>query len=330
MDFVVLLAQAAPLAEPLWPTWIWVAFLAFIAAMLAIDLGLFNRNSHEIHFREAITWAAVWIVLALVFMGYVWHHAGQQKAMEYLTGYLIEKALSVDNLFVFLLLFRYFRVEPKYQHRVLFYGILGAIIMRGIMIMAGVRLIERFEWLIYLFGAFLVYTGIKMAMEKDKHFEPEANPVLKLFRRWFRVTPDYHGDRFFVPVDGRKVATPLFVVLLMVETTDLIFAVDSIPAIFAVTNDSFILFTSNIFAILGLRSLFFALHGVMSMFHYLSYGLSLVLVFVGTKMLIHHWVKIPIGLSLGVVAGVLAVSVILSLMFPKKAEEVTPPVVGPS
>lgn len=324
MPYLSALAVAATDKAPApgTPLWMWGAFLAFIAIMLAIDLGLLNRKAHAIKFREAITWVCVWVSLALLFMAYVWHRSGQNKAMEFLTGYLIEQSLSVDNLFVFLLLFKFFRVDAKYQHRVLFYGILGAIFMRAILIIAGSALVQRVDAVIYIFGLFLVYTGIKMALEKDKEFHPEDNPVLKLFRKYFPVAPDYHEDRFFVRHAGKLVATPLFVVLLLVESTDLVFAVDSIPAIFAVTNDPFILFTSNIFAILGLRSMFFALSGVMTMFHYLAYGLSVVLVFVGAKMLLHSVFPIPTPVSLAVVAGVLAVAVGLSIIFPKAPDVV--------
>ncbi len=308
--------------------WLWVGFNAFVVAMLLLDLLVFHRTAHEIRTREAATWTVFWIALALVFNYGVYHFMGPQTGLEFLTGYLIEKALSVDNIFVFVLIFSYFNVPLKYQHRVLFWGILGALIMRGTMILAGAALINRFHWVMYVFGAFLVITGIRMALQTDDSIEPESNPILKLVRRVLPVTGQYHGQHFFVRekvgARVRTVATPLFVVLILVETTDLIFAVDSIPAIFAITTDPFIVYTSNIFAILGLRALYFLLAGVIHKFHYLKLGLSIVLVFVGTKMLLEDVLHIPIGISLGVVAGVLALSVIASLLFPKEVEEHSP------
>lgn len=297
--------------------WAWVLFNLFVLAMLALDLGVFHRTVHEVKVKEALAWSAVWIVLALLFNAWVYSARGPQAGLEFFTGYLIEKALSVDNVFVFLLIFTYFRVPAAYQHKVLFWGILGALAMRAIFIAAGVALIHRFHWIIYLFGAFLVITGIKMALAKDKEIHPERNPVLRLFRRWVPVTEQYEGERFFVWRDGRRWATPLFVTLLLVETTDLIFAVDSIPAILAITQDAYIVYTSNVFAILGLRALYFALAGFMKMFHYLHYGLSLILVFVGVKMLLANLYKISIAWSLALIAGVLALSVALSLLRPK-------------
>ena len=299
--------------------WKWVFFNLFVLAMLALDLGVFHRKQHTVKMKEALGWSAVWIVLALLYAVGVHYWMGQQKALEFLTGYLIEKSLSVDNLFVFLLLFSYFRVKSEYQHEVLFWGILGALIMRAIFIAVGVTLITRFEWIIYIFGAILIYSGIKMALKQEEEVHPERNPVLKLFRKFVPVTPDYEGGKFFVRREGRSFATPLFVVLLMVETTDLIFAVDSIPAVLAISQDPFIVYTSNVFAILGLRALYFALAGVMNLFHLLHYGLSLILVFVGAKMILAAWhIKIPIGIALAVVAGVLALSVVASLIWPKK------------
>ncbi len=306
---------------PLMPggVWKWVFFNLFVLAMLALDLGVFHRKQHTVKMKEALGWSAVWIVLALLYAVGVHYWMGQQKALEFLTGYLIEKSLSVDNLFVFLLLFSYFRVKSEYQHEVLFWGILGALIMRAIFIAVGVTLITRFEWIIYIFGAILIYSGIKMALKQEEEVHPERNPVLKLFRKFVPVTPDYEGGKFFVRREGRSFATPLFVVLLMVETTDLIFAVDSIPAVLAISQDPFIVYTSNVFAILGLRALYFALAGVMNLFHLLHYGLSLILVFVGAKMILAAWhIKIPIGIALAVVAGVLALSVVASLIWPKK------------
>jgi len=263
--------------------------------------------------REASIWSAVWIGLALLFNLGIWHYLGPQKGVEFLTGYLIEKSLSVDNIFVFALIFGYFAVPQEYQHRVLFWGILGALVMRAIFIAAGAALLASFHWIIYVFGAFLIVTGIKMVLTPAKGLEPEKNPVVRLVRRLFPVSDRYHGQRFFVRDRGILTATPLFVVLALVETTDLIFAVDSIPAIFAVTSDPFIVYTSNVFAILGLRSLYFLLAGVMSKFEYLKLGLAAILVFVGTKMAIIDLYKIPSTVSLGVVAAILAVAVVASL-----------------
>ncbi len=299
--------------------WLWTGFNVFVLAMLALDLGVFHRQAHVVSFKESITWTVVWVALALLFNAGVWHFAGPQKALEFFTGYLIEKSLSVDNVFVFALLFSYFAVPAKYQHKVLFWGILGALIMRAIMIAAGAALISRFTWIVYLFGAFLVLTGIKMIVKREEQIHPERNPVVRWFKKLMPVTADYRGDRFFVTEGGRRWATPLFVVLLLVEFSDLIFAVDSIPAIFAVTTDSFIVYTSNVFAILGLRSLYFALAGVMDKFHYLKIGLGLVLAFVGIKMLLAHTAfKIPTLASLGVVVLILAISVVWSLLRPRK------------
>jgi len=307
--------------------WLWVGFNVFVLAMLALDLGVFHRQAHVVSFKESIAWTVVWVVLALLFNGGVWYFSGSQKALEFFTGYLIEKSLSVDNVFVFALLFSYFAVPAKYQHKVLFWGILGALVMRAIMIAAGAALIAKFTWIIYVFGAFLILTGIKMIVKREEEIHPERNPVVKGFKKLMPVTADYRGDRFFVKEGGRRWATPLFVVLLLVEFSDLIFAVDSIPAIFAVTTDPFIVYTSNVFAILGLRSLYFALAGVMDKFHYLKIGLGVVLSFVGVKMLLAHtaW-KIPTLLSLGVVVVILATSVVWSLLRPKR---VTLPTLAP-
>jgi tellurite resistance protein TerC len=299
--------------------WLFVGFNAFVLVMLALDLGVFHRHAHVVSLRESITWTFVWIALALVFNAGVWHYAGEQKALEFFTGYVIEKSLSVDNVFVFALLFSYFAVPPLYQHKVLFWGVLGALIMRAIMIGLGAALIAKFAWIIYIFGAFLILTGVKMIVKQEEEIHPERNPVVRLFKRMMPVTKDYHGDRFFVIEQGRRAATPMFVVLLLVEFTDLIFAVDSIPAIFAVTTDPFIVYTSNIFAIMGLRSLYFALAGVMDTFHYLKVGLGVVLSFVGVKMLLSHTAyKIDTLVSLGVIVGILAIAVVASLVFPKK------------
>ena len=299
---------------------LWVGFNLFVLAMLALDLGVFHRKAHVVKLRESLVWTAVWVALALVFNAGVWYYAGSQKALEFLTGYLIEKSLSVDNVFVFALLFSYFAVPSLYQHKVLFWGVLGALVMRAIMIVLGTALITKFSWVIYIFGAFLVLTGVKMIVKREEEIHPERNPVVRWFKKFMPVTNDYRGDRFFVMQDGRRWATPLFVVLLLVEVSDLVFAVDSIPAIFAVTNDPFIVYTSNVFAILGLRSLYFALAGVMDKFHYLKIGLGVVLAFVGVKMILAHTAyKIDTLVALLIVVLVLAVSVIASLLRPKVA-----------
>ena len=299
--------------------WLWIGFNVFVLAMLALDLGVFHRKAHVVTIKESIAWTVVWITLALLFNLGVAHTMGDAKGLEFFTGYVIEKSLSVDNVFVFALLFSYFAVPPLYQHKVLFWGILGALIMRAIMIFLGAALIDRFAWIIYVFGAFLILTGIKMIVKREEEIHPERNPVVRWFKKLVPVTGDYRGDRFFVRENGVLMATPLFVALLLVEISDLIFAVDSIPAIFAVTRDPFIVYTSNVFAILGLRSLYFALAGVMDKFHYLKIGLGVVLSFVGLKMLLGHtaW-KIDTHVSLAVIVLILAASVILSLLRPKK------------
>ncbi len=305
--------------------WLWVGFNVFVLAMLALDLGVFHRQAHVVALRESLTWTGVWVGLALVFNLGVWHYAGSTKALEFFTGYLIEKSLSVDNVFVFALLFSYFAVPSLFQHKVLFWGILGALIMRAIMIAAGAALIAKFAWIICVFGGFLILTGIKMIVKREEEIHPERNPVVKWFKRLMPVTPDYRGDKFFVRENGTRMATPLFMVLLLVEIFDLIFAVDSIPAIFAVTKDPFIVYTSNVFAILGLRSLYFALAGVIDKFHYLKIGLGVVLTFVGVKMILAHtaW-KIDTLVSLGVILAILTVSVVWSLLKPKKLKNVVP------
>jgi tellurite resistance protein TerC len=294
----------------------WVLFNIFVAAMLALDLGVFHRPGHVIKFREAVAWSFVWIALAAAFAVILYFWRGQTHALEFVTGYVIELSLSVDNLFIFLLIFRYFKVPPTDQHKVLFWGIVGALVMRLIFILVGVTLISRFHFIIYVFGAFLVYSGIKLLFH-DEDIHPETNPVLGLLRRWMPVTETYEEGKFLVRRPG-LMATPLLVVLVVVETTDLLFATDSIPAVLAITLNSFIVYTSNVFAILGLRSMYFALAGMMEVFHYLHYGLSLVLIFIGVKMLVSHYYEIPTVVALAVVGGVLAVSVIASLMFPKK------------
>lgn len=304
--------------------WWWVGFNALVLSLLALDLGVFHRESKAVSVKEALGWSAVWISLAIAFgigIGFV---MGRQSALEFFAGYLVEEALSVDNLFVFIMIFGFFRIPPALQHRVLFWGILGALLMRGFMIGAGAMLIARFHAVIYLFGAFLIFTGIRMAFQGDAHIEPEANPVIRLVRRIFPVTTKFHDDKFFVkePIKPggalRLVATPLFVVLVLVETTDVMFALDSIPAIFGVTKDPFLVYTSNVFAILGLRSMYFVLAGVIGKFHLLKYGLSVVLSFVGLKMLLSEVYPISIGWSLGVVAFVLVSSVLLSLVIKPK------------
>ncbi len=307
---------------------LWGVFNIFVVILLVIDLKVFHRDEHEVSVKEALVWSAVWISLALLFNLGLYFWQGGDKAMQFLAGYLIEKSLSMDNLFVFLLLFAYFGVAPKYQHDVLFWGILGALIMRGIFILAGVTLIEKFHWMIYVFGAFLIYTGVKLALEKDKEIHPENNPVLKLFRRFAPVSEEYHGKKFFIKQGKRLLATPLFLVLLVIETTDVIFAVDSVPAVLAVSRDPFIVYTSNVFAILGLRALYFALAGVMRMFHYLHYGLAAILVFVGLKMLVGGvGLEIHTAIALGVVGGILAISIAASMLWPpQKAAAETMPV----
>ncbi len=295
--------------------YVWAGFIAFVILLLAIDLGIFHRKSHEVKIKEALIWSAVWISLALIFNYGVYVFLGKEKGLEFLTGYLIEKSLSVDNLFVFIMLFTYFNVKPKYQHKVLFWGILGALIMRAIFIFAGVALISKFHWVIYIFGSFLVFTGIKMLFHKDEEITPDKNPLVRLFKKFFPVTERMHEGNFFVKINSKTFATPLFVVLLIVEFTDLIFAVDSIPAILAISNDTFIIFTSNVFAILGLRALYFALAGITKYFHYLKYGLSAILVFVGIKMVIVGFYKIPIIYSLLTILGILLISVLASVMF---------------
>jgi tellurite resistance protein TerC len=295
----------------------WIAFNVFVLLMLVLDLAVFHRKSHTVKFREALLGSALWISLALAFavLVYFWH--GRPATLEFITGYVIELSLSVDNLFIFLLIFRFFKVPAEQQHKVLFWGILGALIMRGIFILVGVGLMRRFEWIAYIFGALLIYSGIKLFTQKEMEIHPENNPVLRLFRKFVPVTKDYEGGKFFVK-RARLYATPLLIVLLVVETTDLIFAVDSIPAILAITLDAFIVYTSNVFAILGLRSMYFALAGMMELFHYLHYGLSLVLIFVGAKMLVTHYYKIPTTVALGIVAGVLTISVLASVLHPQK------------
>lgn len=308
---------------------LWGLFIAFILGMLALDLGVFHRREHRVDTREATIWTLVWIALSLAFNLWVYLRFGPQHGLEFFTGYVIEKALSVDNIFVFIVIFRYFAVKPEHQHRVLFWGILGALLLRGIFIAAGTALLARFDWIIFVFGAFLVYTGFKILRSQETEVHPDRNPLLKLFRRFVPMTSDYRGKHFFVREGGRLLATPLLLVLVVVEATDVVFAVDSIPAIFGITHDPFIVFTSNIFAILGLRALYFLLAGLMHKFRYLSFGLGLVLVFIGVKMLIHDWFEIPITASLGVVAFLLGGSIALSLLRPAPPETVPDPLHEP-
>ncbi len=297
------------------PEWMsWIGFTVFVLAMLALDLGVFHRKSHAVSMREALTWSAVWVALALAFNGLIWWQRGGEAGLQFLAGYLVEKSLSVDNIFVFVLLFTYFKVPAAYQHKLLFWGVLGALVMRAAFIFAGVELLKHFHSVIYIFGALLIASGLKMAWAKDQEIDPEGNPVTWLFRKLMPVANEYHGDKFFIRDAGRLMATPLFVVLILVETTDVIFAVDSIPAILAISQDAYIVFTSNVFAILGLRSLYFALAGLVHRFRYLHYGLSAILVFVGTKMLLTDVYKIPIAVSLGVIASLLTISVVASLL----------------
>lgn len=309
----------APMMLP--DVWLYGGFILIVLFFLALDLGVFNRTPHVVKLSEALGWTAFWVSLALLFNGFVYVTRGPIAAKEFFAGYLLEQSLSVDNIFVIILILRYFKVAPQYHHKVLFWGIVGALVMRGGMIALGAFLIHQFDWIFYVFGAFLIFTGVKMAFNDEEAQDLDKNTVVKVARKYLRVTNEYHQDRFSIIKDGARWFTPLFLVLIVVEFTDLIFAVDSIPAIFAVTHDSFIVFTSNVFAVLGLRSLFFAVAGVMGLFHYLKYGLSVILSFIGVKMFIQHWYKLPIDVALGVIAGVLAISIIASIMFPEKVEE---------
>ena len=306
----------------------WIGFGAFVLFMLALDLGVFHRKSHTVSFKEALTWTCVWVALACGFGAWIWNTEGSKLGLEFFTGYLIELSLSADNVFVFALIFSYFAVPKEYQHKVLFWGVLSALVLRLVMIFAGVALISNFDWIIYVFGGFLVFTGIKMLVAKDSEMHPESNPVVKWFTRLVPVTKEWHGDRFVTKVDGRRMATPLMVVLVCVEISDVIFAVDSIPAIFGITQDPFIVFTSNVFAIMGLRSLYFVLAGAIEKFHLLKLGLALVLTFVGVKMLLGHAkiYKIDTSWALGTVFGIIALSVVASLMFPKRETTTLPEV----
>jgi tellurite resistance protein TerC len=311
--------------------WIfWVVFNVFVLSMLALDLGVFHREKHVVKFKEAMGWTMVWIALAGVFaiLIYFFGHSmvgndrrpNSELSLEFIAGYLIEESLSVDNLFVFLLIFRFFKVPRHFQHGVLLWGVIGALAMRAFFILVGIKLLNAFEWIIYVFGVILIYSGVKLFRQQEDDINPERNIVLRWFRKLFRVTETYEGDKFFVKRGAARWATPLAVVLVLIETTDLLFATDSIPAVLAITREPFIVYTSNVFAILGLRSLYFALAGMIEVFHLLHYGLSVILIFIGFKMLVSHYWHIPIGIALAVVAGVLFISIVMSLLFPKKAE----------
>jgi len=303
---------------------LWIGFIIFVLVMLFLDLKVFHRKSEKVSVKNALVWSAVWIAMALAFGVGIYLLWGHETGLQYFTGYLIEKSLSVDNLFVFLMVFSYFCVEEEYQHRVLFWGVLGAIVMRAAFIFAGIGLLNALGWVIYIFGAFLVYTGVRMAFKKEEKVEAEHNPALRLVRRIFPVSKDYHGEKFFIVEGGVRKATPLLLVLVLIESTDIVFALDSVPAILSVTKDSFIVFSSNIFAIMGLRSLYFALAGVLQKLRFLHYGLAAVLVFLGVKMLIGHWVEIPILLSLGVIAIILVVAITASLVWSRRNPQPVP------
>ena len=303
--------------------YLWIGFNLFVLLAVALDLGIFHRNVHKVETREALMWSVIWIGMALAFGYFVWHWSGPVRGLEYYTGYLIEKALSIDNLFVFLVIFRSFKVDARVQHRVLEWGIIGALLMRGIMIAAGAALLARFAWILMVFGVFLIYTGVHMIWKRDKEVHYERNPIFRFASQHLRVTKEYDGGKFFVRRAGQLFATPLFLVLLIVEITDVTFAVDSIPAIFGITRDAFIVYTSNVFAILGLRALYFLLAGILDYFRYLGIGLALVLMFIGGKMVIEPWAHISVGWSLAVVAGILLAAILISLLVgPKKAQSV--------
>lgn len=303
-------------------TLLFAGFILFVLLMLAVDLGVFNRDPHKITIRESLIWSGVWIGLSLLFALGLWYFEGTEPTLKYISGYLIEKSLSMDNLFVFLVIFQFFKVDKIYRHKVLFWGIIGALVFRAAFIFAGVAILNKFQWLVYLLGAFLIYTGIKLARETNREIEPEQNPILKLMRRIFPVTENYRGGHFFVREAGKLFVTPLFIVLVAIETTDIMFAVDSIPAILAISRDPFIVFSSNVFAILGLRALFFALSGIMQLFEYLHYGLAAILMFVGIKMLISELVHIPVWIALSVIAVILTVTIIASVRHSKQSENV--------
>ncbi|HLP27333.1 MAG TPA: TerC family protein [Candidatus Didemnitutus sp.] len=297
---------------------LYAGFILLVLFLLALDLGIFNRTPHVVKVSEALGWTVFWVALAMAFNTFVYFNRGPEAAKEFFGGYLLEQSLSVDNIFVIILILRYFKVAPQYHHKVLFWGIIGALVMRGSMIAVGSALIHAFDWIFYVFGAFLLFTGVRMAFASEDAEDLEDNAVVKYSRRIFRITDTYHQERFSIMKDGVRWFTPLFLVVIVVEFTDLVFAVDSIPAIFAITNDTFIVFTSNVFAVMGLRSLFFAVAGVMGIFHFLKYGLSVILSFIGVKMIIHDWYVVPIDIALGVIAGVLAISVLASVIFPEE------------
>jgi tellurite resistance protein TerC len=303
--------------------YLWVGFNLFVLLAIALDLGVFHRKAHKVEVREALMWSAIWIGLALAFGYFVWRWYGPQRGLEYYTGYLIEKALSIDNLFVFLVIFRSFKVDERVQHRVLEWGIIGALIMRGIMIAAGAALLARFTWILMVFGVFLIYTGVHMIWRRHKEVHYERNPIFRFANKHLRVTKEYEGGKFFVRRARESFATPLFLVLLIVEITDVTFAVDSIPAIFGVTRDAFVVYSSNVFAILGLRALYFLLAGILDYFRYLGIGLALVLMFIGGKMVAEPWLHISVGLSLGIVAGILVGAIGVSLLAGPKKEQKT-------
>jgi tellurite resistance protein TerC len=296
----------------------WIGFNVLVIIMMALDLGVFHKKTHKVPVKEAVVWTIIWVTVAMIFNVLIYFDMGKIKALEFFTGYVIEYSLSVDNLFVFILIFSYFKVSDKYQHKVLFWGIIGALIMRGIFIFAGVALINRFHWIIYIFGGFLVYTGVKMLVHQDVDIDPAKNPVVRFARKYLPVTDTMHEDKFFIRKDSRRYVTPLFLVLLIIESSDLIFAVDSIPAVLAISYDRFIVYTSNIFAILGLRSLYFAISGIMEFFRFLKVGVAFVLTFVGLKMCISNYFEIPVLYSLLVIVSILLISIIASVVIKKK------------
>ena len=301
--------------------WFWVVFIAFVLAMLALDLGVFHRNIHIVRPKEASIWVAVWVGLALAFAAGLHYVYGRHVSLTFLTGYVIEESLSIDNIFVMVLIFEYFKVPAICQHRVLFYGILGALVMRGLFIGVGTVLLAKFHWVLYVFGGLLIVTAVRMVLKQDEEFDGERNPVVRAARKIIPLAADFRGKHFFVVEQGRKLATPLFLVLVLVEVTDLVFAIDSIPAIFGVTRDPFIVFTSNIFAILGLRSLYFLLAAVVDRFYLLKYGIAAILAFVGVKMLGEHWFEVDVLLSLAIIVGTLALSIVASLIWPRREHE---------
>lgn len=293
---------------------IWIGFNIFVLLMLALDLYVFHRDEHAVSIKESLIWSVFWVILALVFNVGIYFFMGRDLALKFLAGYLLERSLSMDNLFVFLMIFSYFRIAPQYQHKILFWGIIGALVMRALFIFGGITLIHYFDWIIYVFGVFLIYTGFKLFSDEEKEIHPEKNIFIRFFKKFFPVTTNSENGKFFVKIDGKWFATPFFVVLIIIETSDVMFAIDSIPAILSITTDSFIVYTSNVFAILGLRALYFALEGLMRMFKYLNYGLGLILIFVGVKMMIQKWAEIPIGITLAVITVILCGSILISIL----------------